>query len=115
MALLAFCVNDPALKGGACMCLMGGRPRVRPVDGGPTGNVARSDGVGGASEPAPDTPKGGLVRTITLIDQTALRARARSIPGIDQDDPYPGQARLVLDKRPQLGKRKRWWRRRWAF
>ena len=86
-------VNDPALKGGACRCLLGSRPRVWRVDIRPTSNIARSDGVGRASEPTPDTPKGGLVRTIAFINHSAFRTRTRGIARIDQDDRYPPQGR----------------------
>ena len=98
-------VNDPALKGGACRCLFRSRPRVRLVDSSPTSNVARSDGVGRPSEATPDTPKGGLIRTITLIDQPTGRTGPRSIAGINQDDRYPDPFCLILDKYPQLIKR----------
>ena len=93
-------VNDPALKGGACRCLLPSRPRVWPVDSGPTGNVARSDGVGRPREATPDAPKGGWVRTIALIDQSTVGTGARGIARIDHDGRDPGQLRLVRDKLP---------------
>ncbi len=71
-------VNDPALKGGACRCLLPSRPR----------------------EATPDTPKGGLVRTIVLIDQSTVGTGARGIARIDHDDRDPGQLHLVRDKLP---------------
>ncbi len=95
-------VDDPALKGGACRCPLPSRPRVWPVDNGPTGNVARSDGVGRPREATPDAPKGGLVRTIACIDPSTGGTGARRIPGIHQDDRHPGQCRLVFDKGPPL-------------
>ena len=80
------------------------RPRVWRVDSRPTGNIARNDGVGGAREPARDTPKGGLVRTIALSDQATGRTRPRRIARVHQDHGHACEFRLVFNKRPQLMK-----------
>ncbi len=71
---------------------------MRLVDSSPTSNVARSDGVGRPSEATPDTPKGGLIRTIALINPSTGGTRPRGIARIDQDDGHARQFRLVGDK-----------------
>lgn len=71
-------VNHPTDKSGGLQ-LGGSACRVRRVDSRPTGDVARSDGIGGASEPAADTRKMGWVGPVARIDQAALRTGPRRV------------------------------------
>jgi len=80
------------------------RGRVRPIPGGPA-NVLRRDGVGGASEPAPDAFEPPSIRSIPTIYPPAQRAGLARIFRIDQHDPDALLLGLVLKECAQLTKR----------
>jgi len=75
---------------------------VWPVDGGPTADIDRSDGISGSGEPARYAGEKGLRRTVTLIDTTANRTGARGVSWVNQFHDHTGEACLILDKAPEL-------------
>src|SRR5437016_7764861 len=65
-------------------------------------NDTRRAVVGQPREAALDTPKKRLRGTVCFVHVPTGQTRARSVPGIDQDDGHTRQFRLVFNERSEL-------------